>query len=91
MTDDKDDPNADYTNPDGSVRATRYRYETCVICAGIAGHCEHTRAPSPQDKPKKMLFWIEEGTGVAPKQFWKEIGDMCDSCEKAVQACQCGA
>jgi hypothetical protein len=39
------DPNADYTNPDGSVRATRYTFVTCVICAGIAGHCEHTRAP----------------------------------------------
>ncbi len=50
MTDDKGDLNADYTNPDGSVRATRYRYETCAICAGIVGHCEHTRAPSPQEK-----------------------------------------
>jgi hypothetical protein len=39
------DPNADYTNPDGSVRATRITFVTCVICAGIAGHCEHTRAP----------------------------------------------
>lgn len=42
------------------------------------------------ETPKTMIFWIEEGTGIAPKPFWKEVGDMCDSCEKAVQACQCG-
>lgn len=39
------DPNADYANPDGSVRAPRITFVTCVICAGIAGHCKHTRAP----------------------------------------------
>jgi hypothetical protein len=51
---------------------------------------DHIEDDEPEDRLLGMLFWIEEGNGIGPKQFWKEVGDMCDSCEMAVQACQCG-